>query len=86
MKTRSDSFAPLAGQSYRDRNGQRWWVSGRRPGPGDQYIVEEELKGSYPRVAMYVMTEPEFREHARKAELRPETADRRRVRKEPLGG
>jgi hypothetical protein len=37
-----------------------------------QFVVEAEMKGSYPRVAVYAMTEPEFREHARNAELKPE--------------
>ncbi len=30
------------------------------------------MGGSYPRVALYVMTEKEFHAHARAAELRPE--------------
>lgn len=30
------------------------------------------MKGSYPRVAVYVMTEREFREHAAMAELKVE--------------
>ncbi len=71
----SKPFVPpssLTGQSFRDRDGQRWWVSGPRPNSADQYIVEAEMKGSYPRVAVYTMTEREFREHARSADLRPE--------------
>jgi hypothetical protein len=63
----------LAGQSFRDRDGQRWWVKGARPGPEGQFVIEAEMKGaSYPRVAVYTMTEPEFREHARAAALRPD--------------
>jgi hypothetical protein len=66
------SESSLAGQSFRDREGQRWWVRGARPGPEGQLVIEAELKGSYPRVALYTMTEREFREHARSADLRPE--------------
>lgn len=62
----------ISGQSYRDREGQRWWVKGPRPGQSGQFVIEAEMKGSYPRVAVYAMTEPEFREHARNAELKPE--------------
>jgi hypothetical protein len=72
MTTSSKSHIPLAGQSFRDRDGQRWWVKGPRPGSDEQLVVEAEMKGSYPRVALYVMTEPEFRAHARAKELRPE--------------
>jgi hypothetical protein len=64
--------SPIAGQHFRDRDGQRWWVKGLRPGQADQFVIEAEMKGSYPRVAVYAMTEPEFREHARNAELKPE--------------
>lgn len=75
MKLMSKPFQPsstLAGQSFRDREGQRWWVAGPRPNSADQFIVEAEMKGSYPRVAIYVMTEREFREHAVAVQLRPE--------------
>ncbi|HYF40972.1 MAG TPA: hypothetical protein VEA35_00870 [Ramlibacter sp.] len=74
------SSSTLAGQSFRDRDGQRWWVSGPRPNSPGQFIVEAEMKGSYPRVAIYVMTEREFHEHAASAELRPEQ-QRRPARK-----
>jgi hypothetical protein len=62
----------LSGQSFRDRDGQRWWVRGPRPGPEGQFVIEAELKGAYPRVAVYTMTEREFREHARNASLTPD--------------
>lgn len=62
----------FTGQSFRDRDGQRWWVKGPRPGAEGQFVIEAEMKGSYPRVAVYAMTEREFREHARNAELKPE--------------
>ncbi len=62
----------VSGQSFRDREGQRWRVCGPRPGQADQFVVEAQLKGSYPRVAVYAMTEREFREHARSEELKPE--------------
>jgi hypothetical protein len=65
-------FNHLAGQAFRDREGQRWWVRGARPGSEGQFVIEAEMKGSYPRVAVYTMTEREFREHARNASLRPE--------------
>lgn len=60
------------GQSFRDRNGQRWCVKGARPGPEGQFVIEAEMKGPYPRVAVYTMTAPEFRQHARSASLRRE--------------
>ena len=60
------------GQAFRDREGQRWWVKCPRPGWEGQFVVEAEMKGSYPRVAVYAMTEREFREHARQAALTPE--------------
>ena len=62
----------LTGQAFRDRDGQRWWVRGARPGPEGQIVVEAQMKGSYPRVAVYTMTEGEFREHARAAGLHRE--------------
>lgn len=62
----------LTNQSFRDREGQRWWVKGARPGPEGQFVIEAEMKGSYPRVAVYTMTEREFRAHARSAALKPE--------------
>jgi hypothetical protein len=65
-------FSTLAGQSFRDGEGHRWVVKGQRPGPEGQFVIEAEMKGSYPRVAVYTMTEPEFREHARVAALKPE--------------
>ena len=65
-------FSKLPGRSFRDRQGQRWFVRGARPGPEGQFVVEAEMKGSYPRVAVYTMTEREFREHARMASLKPE--------------
>ena len=67
-------FDHLAGRHFRDRDGQRWWVRGTRPGPEGQFVIEAEtkVKGGYPRVAVYTMTEPEFREHARNAALKPE--------------
>jgi hypothetical protein len=73
----------LAGQSFRDRDGQRWWVSGPRPNSSDQFIVEAEMKGSYPRVAVYVMTEREFREHAASADLQPEQRSSRKPSQSP---
>lgn len=62
----------LSGQSFRDRQGQRWWVRGQRPGPEGQFVIEAEMKGKYPRVAVYTMTEREFRAHARSAALKLE--------------
>lgn len=77
MTKTSDIAAPvLSGQTFRDPDGQRWWVKGPRPGPEQQLVIEAELKGSYPRVAVYVMTEREFRAHARNAALKPEKSDR----------
>ncbi|MBE7940655.1 MULTISPECIES: hypothetical protein [Ramlibacter] len=75
----SKDFQPapiVPGQAFRDSEGQRWWVRGPRPGPGEQFVIEAEMKGSYPRVALYVMTEPEFRAHARAAQLQPEQPGR----------
>lgn len=60
------------GQSFRDRDGQRWWIKGPRPGQSDQLVVEAEMKGSYPRVGIYAMTQAEFREHVRSAGLKPD--------------
>ncbi len=68
----------LVGESFLDRNGQRWWVKGWRPGSDDQLVVEAQMKGRYPRVALYVMTEREFRAHARSADLRRETSSAER--------
>jgi len=65
-------LAALTGQCFRDRDGQRWWVKGPRPGLESQLVIEAEMKGSYPRVALYTMTEREFADHARAADLRPE--------------
>lgn len=65
----------FSGQSFRDRDGQRWWVKGPRPGTEGQFVIEAQMKGSYPRVAVYTMTEREFHEHARNAQLKPEQAD-----------
>ncbi len=62
----------ISGQSFRDSDGQRWWVKGPRPGQSDQFVIEAEMKGSYPRVGVYAMTEREFREHARNAGLKPD--------------
>jgi hypothetical protein len=66
------AISTLAGQSFRDGDGQRWWVRGPRPGPEGQLVVEAEVKGSYPRVDLYVMTEKEFRAKAREKHLTPE--------------
>jgi hypothetical protein len=74
MRKEHDALAKLSGQSFRDSDGQRWWVRGLRPGPEAQLVIEAEMKGNYPRIAVYTMTEPEFREHARIAHLRPEKA------------
>lgn len=71
-------FSKLPGQAFRDREGHRWWVKGTRPGPEHQLVVEEEIPGSYPKVAVYTMTEGQFREHARNADLRPESVNRGR--------
>lgn len=72
-----DTAAPIvSGQTFRDRDGQRWWVKGPRPGPENQLVIEAEMKGSYPRVALYTMTEREFKAHARSVELKPEKASR----------
>ena len=73
MSTKPE-LSELAGRSFRDNDGQRWWVRGPRPGQEGQLVVEAEMKGSYPRIAVYTMTEREFREHARMAALRPERA------------
>lgn len=70
--TKNAIHSSLLGRHFRDPNGQRWWVKGPRPGQENQLVIEAELKGNYPRVAVYAMTEPEFREHARHAALRPE--------------
>jgi hypothetical protein len=72
--------SPIPGQAFRDRDGQRWWVRGPRPGHSDQFVVEAQMKGSYPRVAVYAMTEREFREHARSAALTPERGGHREKR------
>ena len=70
--SRKPLHSDLAGQAFRDRDGQRWQVKSSRPGPEGQYVIEAQMKGAYPRVAVYTMTEPEFREHARSAALKPE--------------
>jgi hypothetical protein len=70
MNTPTDSIAQMIGESFFDRSGQRWWVKGRRPGSSDQFVVEAHMKGSYPRVAVYVMTDREFQAHARAVELK----------------
>lgn len=72
MKT--PQFSKLPGQKFRDSQGQRWCVKAKRPGPEGQFVIEAEMKGPYPRIAVYTMTEWEFREHARVAHLRPERA------------
>jgi hypothetical protein len=72
MKTAA--FSKLPGQAFRDSEGQRWRVRGTRPGPEGQFVIEAEMKGTYPRIAVYTMTEPEFREHARVVHLKPERA------------
>lgn len=69
MSSSLPTLASLTGQSFRDREGQRWWISGPRAATSDQLIVQQELKGDYPRVAVHVMTEPEFRAHAQRAGL-----------------
>jgi hypothetical protein len=72
------AFSELTGHAFRDSDGQRWWVRGPRPGQEGQLVIEAEMKGSYPRVAVYTMTLREFSEHARIAALRPEKAPARR--------
>lgn len=76
MTQETKHLAALTGQCFRDRDGQRWWVKGRRPGPEAQFVIEAEMKGNYPRVALYTMTEREFSAHARAADLRPEKPGR----------
>ena len=70
--TDKSAFSHLTGQAFRDRDGQRWCVRGQRPGKEGQLVIEAEMKGSYPRVAVYTMTPREFSEHARMAQLEPE--------------
>ena len=65
-------FSKLSGLAFRDGEGQRWFIRGTRPGPEGQYVIEAEMKGSYPRIAVYTMTEGEFRQHAKAAHLKPE--------------
>jgi len=72
--SRKPPHANLAGQAFRDRDGQRWQVKSPRPGPEGQYVIEAEMKGAYPRIAVYTMTEPEFRAYARTAALKPDRA------------
>lgn len=72
--TDKPAFIELTGHAFRDREGQRWWVRGPRPGQEGQLVIEAEMKGSYPRVAVYTMTPREFSDHARIAALRPEKA------------
>jgi hypothetical protein len=71
MKQNADLLHPVTGQSFLDREGQRWWVKGPRPGGEGQFVVEAEMKGKYPRVAVYAMTANEFREQARTAHFKP---------------
>jgi hypothetical protein len=68
----ADTFSIAVGQSFLDREGQRWWIKSTRPGSRDQFIVEAEVKASYPRVDLYVMTEQEFRARAADRGLRRE--------------
>lgn len=70
--TQQKPISALCGQSFRDREGHRWWVKGPRPGSDEQLVVEAEVTASYPRVDLYVMTEKQFHAHARKAALTPE--------------
>ena len=72
--TASHHHRDLTGQSFRDQEGHRWWVRGPRPGPEGQFVIEAEMAGSYPRIALYTMTETEFRDHARSAGLKAERA------------
>lgn len=65
------NFSPVTGQSFLDREGQRWWVKGPRPGSEGQFVVEAQMKGQYPRVAVYAMTPSEFSERARAARFKP---------------
>jgi hypothetical protein len=72
-----NGFTPLSsltGQSFRDNAGQRWWVRGPRPGSTEQFVVEVEVRSHYPRVDLYALTESEFVDRARAAELMPERA------------
>lgn len=68
-------LSQLIGKSLVDRAGQRWWVKERRPSSKDQFVIEAEVKGRYPRVDLYVMTEREFEVRARQEHL---TRDRPR--------
>lgn len=70
----SDPFSIAVGQSFRDREGQRWWIKSARPGSSDQFVVEAEVRSSYPRVDLYVMTEQEFRARAHAGGLKRESA------------
>ncbi|WP_167784840.1 hypothetical protein [Ramlibacter rhizophilus] len=72
MNKESVPLAQMIGESFVDRAGQRWWIKGRRPQSSDQFVVEAEVKGSYPRVDLYVMTEREFQARARSENLRPD--------------
>jgi hypothetical protein len=78
------SLSAAVGHSFLDREGQRWWVRGARPGSEGQYIVEARLKGSYERVALYVMTDQEFRARASAEGLKPEGG--RPLRTRPADG
>ncbi|HSW19803.1 MAG TPA: hypothetical protein VLJ86_21475 [Ramlibacter sp.] len=73
-------LTPIVGQSFHDRAGQQWRVKERRADSSDQFVIEAQMSGSYPRVALYVMTEREFDAHARAQELKPDrpTASRNR--------
>jgi hypothetical protein len=79
MSSSQHPISSLAGQSFRDHEGQRWWISGPRAGSDDQLIVHQQMQGSYLRVAVHVMTEPEFRACARHAGLEPDKPDAGRV-------
>lgn len=73
-------LANLIGQSFVDREGQRWWVRGRRPSSQDQFVIEAEVKASYRRVDLYVMTEREFHARARNEQLRRDAPAREGAR------
>lgn len=68
------------GDSFLDRAGQQWLVKGLRPGSTDQLVVEAQMHGSYPRIALYVMTANEFEVHARAADPWREAAPARTSR------
>lgn len=66
------ALTPHVGESFHDRSGQQWRVKERRPGSSDQFVVEAQMSGSYPRVALYVMTAGEFSARARELQLKPD--------------